>query len=890
MNIAEIEMGLKAIAEQGFDKNEFPFQFIGCFDTPKATTTKLKGKMNKAKGENELLWAKKLYFKPSPQGAAAQTVDAMNEEGLVNTHAPRFLLSTDGEEFTAYDRNKDDHFHGTFSKLNDSFDFFLGLANIERYEAVEETIADIRAAGRLAKLYDAILANNSDWYNDEHAHTLNLFMTRLLFCLFAEDTGIFEQDLFSKSLNDYTDIEGRDVGPFLEQIFEIMDTPPNERGDIPAHINRFPFVNGGLFKDHVKIPKFGKLPRRILIEAGRLNWREINPDIFGSMIQAVVEPEMRGDLGMHYTSVPNIMKVLHPLFLLDLEKQFSDSQDSPNKLEKLHQRLSKIRVFDPACGSGNFLIIAYRELRKLEMRIYKRLQELTGELGWKWSEVKLTNFYGIEYADFASETAKLSLWIAEYQMNKQFADIFGDAPPALPLKESGNIKHGNALRVNWEEVCPPAKDDIETYIVGNPPYLGSTFQSKEQKEDLELLFKPLTKSYKNLDYVAGWYLKAVYYNQKRRYGAAFVATNSICQGEQVNMLWQHVYARQFEISFAHQSFKWKNNASKNAGVTCVIVGICPKNAIIGDKILFTAGVAKKVKNIGPYLLEMSDVIVGKEGSSLTGLPKMSWGNKATDNGNLILSPDERASILEKSPEAVEFIKRYYGSQEFIKGIERYCIWIADNKVEEAKSIPELNKRIQAVHDFRAASKAPQTRDYAVHSHRFRQIQGYGVDAVFVPRISSEKRPYMPVGFMSEDDIINDQAYAIYGAEPFVFALISSKLHYVWVKTVCGQMETRIRYSNTMGYNTFPIPFLSDDDKKILEELAWEIIEAREEHPGKTIADLYDPKKMPENLLKAHKKLDMVLETMYVGEPFKNDTVRLEHLFKMYAKMTKKKAG
>ncbi|RCK37564.1 hypothetical protein TH19_09945 [Thalassospira profundimaris] len=889
MNIAEIEMALATIAEQEFDKAGFPFQFIECFKVPKATVTKLKGTLNKASVQGELLWPKKLYYKPCKEGDVEQALDGMMDEGLTKTHKPQYLLVTDGVKFSAYDRSREIYQHGDFSGLNESFDFFLSLAGIERYEAVEEALADIRAAGRLAKFYDAVLADNPDWNDEGHVHTINLFLTRILFCMFAEDTGIFEQDLFSKSLNEYTDINGGDVGSFLDQIFAVMDTPDKERANLPGFIRAFPYVNGGLFKDRIETPRFTRLSRRLLIEAARLNWREINPDIFGSMIQAVVEPGMRGDLGLHYTSVPNIMKVLQPLFLLDLEKQFADSQDSVGKLNKLHQRLAKIRVFDPACGSGNFLIIAYRELRKLEMRIYKRLRELTGELGWKWSEVTLSNFYGIEYADFAAETAKLSLWIAEYQVNRQFAEVFGDAPPALPLKDGGNIHHRNALTTDWEDICPPAENDVETYIVGNPPYLGRAQQTKEHKKDISFVFSDISKKYKKLDYVACWLIKAAKYTgENKNISFAFVATNSVCQGEQVPLLWPHVLGDTREIYFAHQSFKWKNLASGNAGVTCVVVGVRGKKG--GPKTMYVNDVAYRVSNINGYLIDYSDIYIEPISNAKTKKEVMKFGNMPADGGNLLLSTEEKNEILNSFPEADFLFRRIMGSKEFIKKRDRWCLWIDDKNLNAALKIPPIQERIIRTKEMRLNSVDAGTKSLSEAPHQFREMNIASEHSIIVPRVTSESRPYVQVGLLDGKTIISDSAFALYDAPLYLFAIISSKLHVVWIKAVCGQLETRIRYSNTLGYNTFPVPKLYQKDIESLEELAWRVIEAREQHPGKTMADLYDPKKMPLNLLKVHQELDDALETLYIGRPFKNDTERLEHLFKMYAKMTRKKAG
>lgn len=885
MNIAEIESSLKELVEMPFDADTFIFRFLEIYDAPKATVTKLRqGSSKYAKEPGDLLWKKKLFFRIAEKGQAATTVDAMADDPLAKKHSPRFLFATDGEEIYCRDVKADQTRDTSFDKLNDIFDFFLPLAGIERYEGVEENPADIKATARLAKLYDAILEANPEWVGNDHTHELNLFMTRMLFCFFAEDTSIFESGIFTNTLMTLTREDGTDTSSVLASIFAAMNTPDKERVDFPEFAIRFPFVNGGLFHDQTSVPKFSKRARRLLKECGDLNWKDINPDIFGSMIQAVVEPGLRGDMGMHYTSVPNIMKVLQPLFLMSLEEEFEAARDSEAKLQKLLQRIYNIRVFDPACGSGNFLIIAYRELRKLESRIFERQKAIARQWSLPMTGVRLTQFFGIELADFAAETAKLSLWIAEYQMNEQFKAQFGSAPPALPLRDSGNIVHGNAMRIEWIDICPSI-DNAETYVVGNPPYLGSTWQSGQQKADLQFVFSPHAKTYKNLDYVACWYLKGAVYCRLANAQCAFVATNSICQGEQVPTLWPLLFRQGLEISFAYQSFKWQNNASKNAVVTCVIVGL--RQISKARKLLYYGDLSRVVKNIGPYLLEMDDLIVTKASTTLNELPPMERGNTPTDGGNLLLSPEEKDELLTRHPIAAILIRRIYGSQEFIQGIERWCLWIEDEHLALALSIPEVKDKIEGVRKCRLESPAPTTVEKATVPHRFLQIQDYGKAALLVPRVSSEFRQYLPVGFVGDDIIVGDRAFAIYGAEGYVLGVVASRLHAIWTAAVGGRLETRLSYSSTLVYNTFPLPELSVDQKAILEGHTVEILGAREAHPGKTIAWLYAPETMPANLLQAHKDLDDALERMYIGRSFKNDTERLEHLFKLYAIMIKK---
>jgi hypothetical protein len=886
MNIAEIEASLKKLVEAPFDADSFIFRFLEIYDAPKATVTKLRqGTTNQAREPGDLLWKNKLFFRVAKKGQAAATVDAMADDPLSKKHVPRVLLATDGEEVYSRDIKADQTRDISFDKLNDIFDFFLPLAGIERYESVAENPADIKATVGIAKLYDAILEANPDWIGNDHTHELNLLMTRILFCFFAEDTSIFAKDLFTSSLMTLTRDDGTDTSSILETIFTAMNTPDRERDDLPEFARRFPFVNGGLFHDQTPIPKFSKRARRLLKECGELNWKDINPDIFGSMIQAVVEPGMRGDMGMHYTSVPNIMKVLQPLFLMSLEEEFEASRDSEAKLQKLLQRIYNIRVFDPACGSGNFLIIAYRELRKLESRIFERQKAIALQKNLPMTGVRLTQFFGIELTDFAAETAKLSLWIAEYQINEEFKAEFGSSPPALPLRDSGNIVHDNACRVDWLKVCPHTENS-ETYIVGNPPYLGRGLQTAEQKIDIATTFEEVTSKFKNLDYVACWTLKGARYCQVTNAQCAFVTTNSICQGEQVSLLWPLVFEQGLEIGFAHQSFKWRNNAAANAAVICIVVGLrLVQNT---KKILFTEDYSRVVKNISPYLIEFDNTIVNKRSTAISAVPRIDFGSMANDNGCLILSTDEKEQLIALNPEATPLIRRFVGSQEFIKGIERWCLWINDTNLELALSVPIITDRIEGVRRHRSSSKRLETRSLANTPHMFGEVRQQDKEAIVVPLHFSEDRAYLTLGPIDGQKIVvANSAAAIFNPPEYLFSILSSRMHTIWTATVGGRIKTDYRYSNTMVYNTFPLPELSENQKTILEEHAIEILGTREAHPGKTIAWLYDPESMPPNLLKAHKDLDDTLEKIYIGRPFKNDTERLEHLFKLYVNMIKK---
>ena len=885
MNIADIESGLKDLAEKPFHKDSFLFDFFALYDVPKATITKLKqGSSNQATEKGDVLWKKKFFYRAAKKGQSASEVEKMLFDPLTKKHAPRFLFATDGIEFLARDLKTDVTYDARFDLLNNSFDFFLPLVGIERYEGVAENPADIKATARLAKLYDAILEANPNWTSATHTHELNIFITRMLFCFFAEDTSIFDPALFTSTLLTLTREDGSDTAKTIDLIFDVMNLPDNKRSNIPAFAKRFPYVNGGLFATKSHVPKFSPKARRILKECGSLIWREINPDIFGSMIQAVVEPEMRGDMGMHYTSVPNIMKVLHPLFLISLEEEFEAAQKNEVKLRKLLERIYKIRIFDPACGSGNFLIIAYKELRKLESRIFERLKKIATQFTFQMTGIRLSQFHGIEIADFATETAKLSLWIAEYQMNELFKSEFGSGPPSLPLRESGNIVHKNACQEDWGKVCP-YDNHLETYIVGNPPYLGKSMQSDEQKQDLKKCFENETTGYKNLDYVTCWMIKAASYCSHTKSSYAFVTTNSICQGEQVALLWPLIFEEGLEIFFAHPSFKWKNNASDNAGVTCVIVGVRPiKKA---NKVLFSESHGRLVKNISPYLIEGDNTVVAKQSKSISDLPQMDFGSKANDEGKLLLSQEEMEELISSDKRIKPFIKKFTGSQEFINSIPRYCIWIKDSEVDLAKKIPLIAKRLMAIKDSRLASKKAATRDLANSPHAFGERRYKETGAILVPGVSSERRLYLPVGVVQRDCVISNSAFGICDAPLYILAILSSRLHAVWTAVVGGQLETRLRYSNTLVYNTFPLPELSKEQQLSLERLALNMLSIREGHVGKSLAELYDPELMPADLLKSHKMLDEALENIYIGRPFKSDIERQEHLFKLYSNIIKR---
>lgn len=913
MNVAKVEENLKKILEQyGNDnfKENFIFELLLAYGISKTTITLVKkGNSNLSKKANQLILKKKIFFESTESKDLYSIIDNLKNEKQTYTHKPRFIIVTNFENLLAIDTKTKETLDTPLKELYKHPDFFLPWTGKEKYIAPLENIADVRAAEKMAKIYDEIVKLNPD-LTKNHNHALNIFLTRLLFCFFAEDTGIFDgEQLFTKTLSDGSKDDGSDLDIFLDQLFESLDR--EDKSTYPNYLHKFPYVNGKLFSEKHSIPKMSAKIKSLMIECGNEDWKEINPDIFGSMFQAVASAEVRSGLGQHYTSVPNIMKVVEPLFLNDLKEEFEKAFDDDKKLHKLLRRIYNIKIFDPACGSGNFLIIAYKELRKLEMEIFQKIQEVLGQTTLKimLSNIHLNQFYGIEIDDFACEIAKLSLWLAEHQMNRKFKEQFGDCNPSLPLTASGNIVCGNATRLDWEKVCPKGikgitksqmeqmtlleiqqtkqlelqGSDNEIYILGNPPYEGARKQSSSQKEDMRIVFNN-NEDYKDSDYIACWFIKAAEYIKNINYAKfAFVSTSSICQGEQVAYIWNRTLVSDLEINFAYQQFKWSNNAKNKAGVICVIIGI--GHNISKLKELYKDNIKYSVKNITPYLTDDKSFIIPATKKPISMFKPLVLGNMARDGGNLILSTEEKDYLIHKYPSSDKFIKRLYGSKEFIRGEQRWCLWLDESNLNEASSIPEIKERIQKVYNFRMESKAKTTNQYAKVAYRFAQRTDFKQHAIIMPRVSSERREYIPCGHLSTNSVITDSALAIYDAESWIIGVLTSKMHMLWVKGIGGYLGTSIRYSAEICYNTFPFPNINDNQKKKIEMHVNEVLMEREKHSEKTMAELYDPDKMPEGLRRAHHDLDIAIELCYRQQPFESDEKRLEYLFKMYEIMT-----
>lgn len=883
MNLEQIEKDIKKLVSN-VDQENFIYDFLLAYGLPKSSINRLKkGDYNKSKNNDEIIWAKKIYFKTiSEKEDVHDLIDEISKSDVIEKQKIRFIIVTDFKTLLSKDIKTSDTLDVELNELHKNSHFFLPLIGQEKAENVEENLADIKAADKMAKLYDLIIKDNpQNFKSDKEKHGLNIFFTRLLFCFFAEDAEVFEKGLFTRSVKSYTNINGVDLNIFFEKLFLILK---GDRVDHAEYLKSFPYVNGGLFKNIYFIPKFTKESRKLIIEAGSLDWNSINPDILGSMMQAIVQQGVRHELGMHYTSVKNILKIIKPLFLDELNNELLNSKNDIKKLNKLLVKIYNINIFDPACGSGNFLVISYKELYKIEIEILRQLKDLDKN---DWliakSGIELSQFFGIELDDYAHEMAKLSLWIAQHQMNNLYEILLNDKRSFLPLTPSGNIFCKNANFVNWDKICPKQKGK-KIYVIGNPPYIGSSMQTKDQKKDMEIIFKN-NKNFKNLDYISCWFVKASEYISNTEFEVSFVSTNSITQGEQVPSLWPIIFRYDVEIGFAYRSFNWSNNAKNKAGVTCVIINL--RKTSKEKKIIIEENVAKFVNNINPYLIDIKpDLIVHRTPNPLNDLPPMVKGNMPTDGGNFVLNEKEKNDLLAENQNAKEFLKKYIGSFDFFNGTYRWCLWITDQKKDEALKIKTIENRVKKIENFRKNSRAPSTIQAASYSHRFLQIQHEPAKALMVPRVSSENRIYVPCGFIDADYVVSDSSNVIYNPPLFIFAILSSRIHMTWFKTVAGRIRNSLRYSSNFCYNAFPFPKVNENQKKKLEEITLEILDEREKFSELNLAQLYDSKKMPASLLKKHLELDEIVENMYEKQNFVDDNNRIRYLFELYEKMIK----
>jgi len=886
LNHGKLMQDLERLSSQT-DADQFIFDFLRAYQTPNSTLTRLMqgGDRNVGERLGDVGVRQKLFFRPVTEDPCA-AAEALLHENVISRHKIRFVIVTDFKDLVAYDLGVEDRMECAFRDLSLNYSFFLPLAGYEKAVEYSDSPADVKAAEKMGRLCD-LLRQSNDMDAPGRVHELNVFLTRLLFCLFAEDTGIFKENQFTAAVKGNTYKDGNDAHQVLRQIFLALNTERRPR-DLPAHLAAFPYVNGGLFRDDLPVPVMGARARRMLLDAGQLDWSKINPDIFGSMFQSVIDPEQRGSLGQHYTSLSNIMKVLRPLFLDKLEDALEKAKGKPKQLEKLLQRVRDIKVFDPACGSGNFLIIAFKELRMLEMRVLEALNDSTRQNILIMPGVQIQNFYGIEIDDFAHEIALLALWLAEHQMNMAFLDKFGHYEPTLPLKASGNIVFGNALGLDWTQVCPKRPDD-EVYVCGNPPFNGANSRAPEQNEAMAQVFKGF-RTFKYLDFVACWFWKGAQYIAGTQAELGLVATNSICQGMQTSMLWPPILEKGLSIHFAYQSFQWKNSARDNAGVHVAIIGLS-NNAIMKSLYKKVGGDWHKetVSNISPYLLEGADIVVRDRNKAPCRAAPMIKGNQPTDGGNLLLTPEEKEKLLQEEPAAKQWLKRLLGADEFIKGKERWCLWLKDATEEDIDSMPAVRLRVERVRKARQGSKDVGARAMAERPHQFRDLNNPD-SFILVPCVTSERREYAPIGFFNSDVIATNLVNTVAGGTLYDFGVLSTRIHMDWLHLVGGRLKSDFRYSAKLVYNTFPWPDCTLKQRTEIEALADEVLLAREDTFDWTMAEMYDPDKMPKALRKAHGNLDVAVEQLYRRTPFRDQAERQEFLLARYEKLIKQEAG
>jgi hypothetical protein len=880
---------LTAATRPDADSGEFIYAFLDAYGFPKATITQVRngGQRNVAsrKEEGHVALKNWLYFMPVRQGESIhEALQVLADEDEPARHKCRFLVVTDFRELTALDTKTDERLEVGFGELATQYLFFAPMAGLERTKHFEEASADLKAAAKMGRLFDRLKEVN-EFSTPEQLHALNVFLTRLLFCYFAEDTGIFPKNAFTKVITEASGESGEGLPDLLAQLFCVMNQPEEERpADLPAHIAQFPYVNGGLFRDDLPVPEIRGKGRRMMIECGQLAWEAVNPDIFGSMFQAVVDEESRDALGQHYTSVPNIMKVIRPLFLDKLYAELHKANGNRKKLEALLERLTRIRVFDPAMGSGNFLIISYKELRRLEMAVFRALQEVSGQQEMFMSGIRLSQFYGIEIDDFAHEVAQLSLWLAEHQMNTLFSEQFGSSSPLLPLKDSASLLHENSLRVNWELVCPRSSAS-EIYLCGNPPFAGHKVRSPSQIADMEFVFSDLRSS-KKLDFVCSWIWKASDYIVNVGAEAGLVATNSVCQGLQASILWPDILKKGVSIFYAYQSFVWKNSAKDNAGVHVSVIGMTPY--FYSDRYLFKLGsdgwVRQTCANISPYLLPGEDVVVHPRSAPIAkGVSRMTNGSEYSNCEHLIFDEEEASNLTDY--EFSTWVRKLVGASEFMNSTHRYCLWLTKATSQDIEGSPFIKDRVEKTRRLRLSKTNKGVLDSAKKPHLFKIVNHVeDGDYIIVPRVTSSRRKYAPVGFFGSDVVATNAVQIIPHGTLYDFSILSAQVHMDWLRLVGGRLKSDYRYSAQLVYNTFPWPAASERQRQEIEQLGREVILARAEHPGKTMAQLYDPDKMPENLLEAHQALDRAVEKLYRDRPFRDTAERQEYLLARYEEL------
>ena len=849
---------------------------VGSFELP------IKKADNK-QGFIDLLWKGIILVEHKSRGKDLDKATQQAKDYFPNLkehELPKYILVSDFQKFRLYDLDTNETTEFELKDFVNHVHLFGFMAGYEKRVYKDEDPVNIAAAELMGELHDRL---KEIGYT---GHDLEVYLVRLLFFMFADDTGIFNKGIFWEYIDLHTKEDGSDLAMHIASIFHILNTSKEKRlKNLDENLAQFPYVNGKLFEETVQPAAFDKQMREILLKACAFDWGKISPAIFGSMFQAVMNQTERRNLGAHYTSEKNIQKLIKPLFLDDLYIEFEKAKGSKGKLETLHKKIANLYFLDPACGCGNFLIITYRELRDLEILILLELNK-TGQLVTDISsiiQVDVDQFAGIEYDEFAVRVAEVAMWLIDHQMNVKVSNEFGQYFVRLPLKKAAKIVHGNSLRIDWESVV--AKEKLN-FILGNPPFVGAMIMNDEQRNDIAYVFNG-EKGTGVLDYVCAWYLKASQITQNNKINVGFVSTNSISQGEQVAILWNILFGKyKVKINFAHRTFKWTNEAKGNAAVHCVIIGFSYFDAI--EKYIFDyqdingEPLVIKAKNINPYLVDGNDIIINNRSVPVSDVPLMRFGSMPRDGGNFIFSEAEKEEFIKIEPQAKKWIRPYTGAQEFINGYSRYCLWLVDISPNELKALPEVLKKVDKVKNFRLESKAASTRKFAATPTLFCQIAQPETDYLLVPRVSSEKRIYIPIGFMSRDVIGNDQVLLIPNANLYIFGVLTSAIHMTWMKYVCGRLKSDYRYSKDIVYNNYPFPEnVSDKQKQKVETAAQKVLDTRAKYPDSSLADLYDPLTMPPDLVKAHQALDKAVDLCYRPQPFVSELNRIEYLFNLY---------
>ncbi len=866
--------------------------FFNVFGVPRKRVATFEQRVKKLDGRDgyiDLLWKGILLIEQKSRGKDLDRAFQQAKDyfpGLKDRDAPRYILVSDFARFRLYDLEEGEQHEFTLAELYQNVRLFGFIAGYQTTAYKEQDPVNIQAAERMGRLHDKL---KEIGYED---HPLEIYLVRLLFCLFAEDTSIFERRQFQDLIEQSTSEDGRDLAQWLGNLFEVLNTPQEKRlKKLDEQLAAFPYVNGTLFAERLPPAAFDTCMRQLLLDCCALDWSRISPAIFGSLFQSVMDTTKRRNLGAHYTSEKNILKLIKPLFLDELRAEFERVKTNRKRLEEFHQRLAKLQFLDPACGCGNFLVIAYRELRLLEIEALRVIfKSSVNQAHIDISPMILCNvdqFFGIEIEEFPAQIAQTALWLMDHQMNMRVSEEFGRYFIRLPLRKSPTIVHGNALRTDWRQIVKP---EALSYILGNPPFGGAKYINEAQRADMTATFADVPSA-GLLDFVSAWYRKAAdYMADNPKIKSAFVSTNSITQGEQVGVLWPDLFKRGVKIHFAHRTFQWSSEARGKAAVHCVIIGFALHDT--EDKRIFDYETPQaephevKARHINHYLVDAADFVIANRGKPICQVPEIGIGNKPIDGGHYLFTPEQRDEFLKREPTAAPYFRRWLGADEFLNGYHRWFLWLGDCPPEALKRMPEAMKRVEAVRKYRMDSKSAPTRKIAPTPTRFHVENMPDSDFLVIPEVSSERRVYIPLGFLGPETLCSNLIKIVPQATRYHFGVLSSAMHMAWTRTVCGRLESRYRYSAGIVYNNFPWPQAqTDKQKQAIEDAAQAVLDARAQFPDASLADLYDPLTMPEALTKAHHKLDAAVDSAYAKRKFAGDTDRVAFLFELYQKIT-----